>query len=673
MARAYSLAFLLFCFGCFTVFAQPQPTSFILNGFNRSEPKLTLEGAIIRPSGALRLTNKLQYTIGHAFYSESIQMLDKKSSPSPNASSFSTTFVFAIVPPNSGRGGHGLAFTLSPSKQFPGAAAEHYMGIFNSTTNGLRSNHIVAVEFDTVNGFNDDSDSDGNHVGINLNNMYSNVSESAIYHINNTDRKEEIKLESGDPIQAWIEYDGIFLNVTISPLNLEKSSKPLISHHIDLTPFVEETMYVGFSASTGKKSSSHFILGWSFSTNGAASQLNISQLPVPPPKEKDGSSFDPQVIGLIVALSIVTVLLLGLLIYFTLYKRKAKSEDLEAWELDCPHRFQYKDLYAATRGFKQSEIIGVGGFGAVYKGVLPTTGTEVAVKKITRNSIQGLREFAAEIESLGRLRHKNLVNLQGWCKQKNDLLLIYDYIPNGSLHSLLFNQKQEFVLSWEQRFNIIKDIAAGLLYLHEEWELVVIHRDVKSSNVLIDAEMNARLGDFGLARLYDHGTDSHTTNIVGTIGYIAPELARNGKASTSSDVFSYGVFLLEVASGRKPVDSRNFFLVDWVIECHQMGQILDAMDPKLSSSYVIEEVKLVLLLGLLCSHPKPEVRPSMRKVVRYLNRDDHLPSIDNWDLFDSRDGMYSKFLEIISSDNITKSYRSSSTGGISSSNISTGR
>ncbi|XVE97133.1 hypothetical protein REPUB_Repub02eG0284500 [Reevesia pubescens] len=649
---SYSLVFFLFCFVLFPVFAQNQPTSFIFNVFNRNESELTREGAsIIMPSGALKLTNKSHFTIGHAFYSESIQMLDKNSSPSPNASHFSATFVFAIVPPSSGQGGHGLAFTLSPSKQFPGAAAEHYMGIFNSKTD----------------------DSEGNHVGININSMHSNVSERASYHVNNTDKKEEIKLESGDPIQAWIEYDGNFVNVTISPLNLDKPSKPLISHRIDLTPFVEETMYVGFSASTGKKSSSHFILGWSFSTNGAAPKLNISQLPEPPPKEKDGSSFDPQVIGLIVALSTVTVLLLGILIYFTLYKRKARFEKLEDWELDCPHRFQYKDLYAATRGFKQSEIIGVGGFGAVYKGVLPTTRTEVAVKKITRGSIQGLREFAAEIESLGRLRHKNLVNLQGWCKEKNDLLLIYDYIPNGNLHSLLFNQKQGFVLSWEQRFHIIKGIAAGLLYLHEEWELVVIHRDVKSSNVLIDDEMNARLGDFGLARLYDHGTESHTTSIMGTIGYIAPELARNGKASTSSDVFAYGVLLLEVVSGRKAVDSRNFFLVDWVIECHQMGQILDAMDPKLTSSYVIEEVKLVLLLGLLCSHPKPEVRPSMRKVVRYLNGDDHLPLIDNWDSFDSRDGTYSKFLEKISSDSITNSYRSSSTSCISSSSISTGR
>ncbi|KAK8518171.1 hypothetical protein V6N13_027652 [Hibiscus sabdariffa] len=589
--------------------------------------------------------------------------------------SFSTTFVLAIVPSSSGRGGYGLAFTLSPSKQFHGAVAEHYMGIFNPENDGSPSNHIFAVEFDTVNGHNEGADSDGNHVGININSMDSTVSRPAAYFIDNTEEMEELVLESGDRIQAWIEYDGNFVNVTICPLNINKPSKPLISYPIDLAPFVQNTTYVGFSASTGVKTSSHFILGWSFSTNGTAPVLDISALPMAPSKEKNRPSYDHRVIGLIAALSTVTVLLLGILICFTLYKRNVKSENLEDWELDCPHRFRYKDLHAATKGFKQSEIIGVGGFAAVYKGVLPTTGTEVAVKKITQtqSSIQGLREFVAEIESLGRLRHKNLVYLQGWCKKKNDLLLIYDYIPNGSLYSLLFDPKQGSVLNWRQRFNIIKGIAAGLLYLHEEWELVVVHRDVKSSNVLIDADMNARLGDFGLARLYDHGTDWHTTNVVGTIGYIAPELARNGQASTSSDVFAFGVLLLEIVSGRKPVDSRNFFLVDWVIEWHQKGRILDVMDTKLNSSCVVEEVKLVLLLGLHCSHPKPEIRPSMRRIVRYLNGDEHLPSIDNWDSFDSRDGMYAMFLETISSHSTTKSYRSSSTGGISSTSMNRGR
>ncbi|CAI0422849.1 unnamed protein product, partial [Linum tenue] len=227
-----------------------------------------------------------------------------------------------------------------------------------------------------------------------------------------------------------------------------------------------------------------------------------------------------------------------------------------------------------------------------------------------------------EIESLGRLRHKNLVNLQGWCKQRSDLLLVYDYILNGSLDFFLYGGGGQRCLSWEQRFRVLKGIAAGLLYLHEEWEQVVIHRDIKSSNVLIDGEMNGRLGDFGLARLYSHGmAASHTTNVVGTVGYIAPESARTGKASARSDVFAFGVLLLE-----------TFILVDWVTECLQMGggSVLDAADARLERRYVAEEMEMVLGLGLICSHQRQESRPTMRQVVRYLNCEDQLPSRPAW-------------------------------------------
>ena len=264
-----------------------------------------------------------------------------------------------------------------------------------------------------------------------------------------------------------------------------------------------------------------------------------------------------------------------------------------------------------------------------------------------------------------------MVNLQGWCKHKNDLLIVYDYVPNGSLDSLIFKPKNNRVLPWDQRFNILKGVAWGLLYLHEEWEQVVIHRDVKSSNVLIDAEMNARLGDFGLARLYDHEKPSHTTSVVGTIGYIAPELARTGKVSTRSDVFAYGMLLLEVAAGRRPIDSSSFVLIDHVMECHQMGRIREAVDPKLNSIYVIDEVELVLELGLLCSHHRPEARPTMRQVTRYLSRDDPLPAIDDWGSIDSQSfsEMNSRMLlEAVASNTTT-----SASGGISTTSIDTGR
>ncbi|KAG6640250.1 hypothetical protein CIPAW_10G159600 [Carya illinoinensis] len=687
---ALSLPFLAFL--CLILFphhvAQSENVEFVFHGFKGQEANLTTEGAsIIKPSGLLRLTNRSNFATGHAFYTKPVPInnSNSSSSSSPNDYSFSTSFVFCIIPPGSGRGGHGFAFILSPSKLLPGAQDEHYLGIFNESNDGNSSNHIFAVEFDTVKGYKEPSDTEGNHVGININGMSSMAAKPAAYSDKgNVQNEEEIKLESGDPILAWIEYDGQqkVVNVTISPATQAKPSKPLISLPQDLTSVLMDSMYVGFSASTGEKSSSHYILGWSFSTKGVAPTLNFSQLPEPPPKEKSPSSFKPQVTAVIATLSVLTIILLGSLFVLTLYKRlaHARHEILEDWELDCPHRFKYRDLYAATNGFKESEVIGVGGFGAVYKGILPATGSEVAVKKIVRNSTRGMREFAAEIESLGRLRHKNLVNLQGWCKHKNDLLIVYDYIPYGSLDSLIYKPKNNFVLSWEKRFDILKGIASGLLYLHEEWEKVVIHRDVKSSNVLIDAEMNPRLGDFGLARLYDHDKLSHTTNVVGTIGYIAPELARTGKVSTSSDVFAYGVLLLEVVTGRRPIESSNFILVDWVMESYQMGQILNPVDPRLNTIYVVEEVELVLELGLLCSHPRQGARPTMRQVTRYLSGDEPLPTInDDWSSLESHgfSEMNTRMLEGISTIDTmnitTSSLSATSTGGISTSSLHHGR
>ncbi|CAL1380301.1 unnamed protein product [Linum trigynum] len=666
---------------------------FTFNGFSGADGQILRDRvSILKPSGALRLTStRTKNAIGHAFHTRPIRMLNR-TSPFPSSSSFATTFVFSIVSPAAGKGGFGLAFVLAPSPEFPGAAADHYLGLFNSTTNdGDPSNHVFAIEFDTVNGVNDTRDTDGNHVGINVNSMNSRKASSA-YFVDDRNQRQEVILQSGDPIQAWVEYDAVLkrVDVTVSPAGNRKPTTPLLSESLDLTPVVRELMYAGFSASTGEKASAHYILGWSFSANGdLAPPLNISLLPSPPPAEESPSRFAPSVIALISALCAVTVILLAVLIFATLYKRVTmRFEALEDWELECPHRFRYRDLYSGTRGFSDSEMIGIGGFGAVYRAIIPNSGSLLAVKKITPNSIQGIREFAAEIESLGRLRHKNLVNLQGWCKQRSDLLLVYDYIPNGSLDFFLYGGGQRG-LSWEQRFRILKGIAAGLLYLHEEWEQVVIHRDVKSSNVLIDGEMNGRLGDFGLARLYNHGTASHTTNVVGTVGYIAPELARTGKASTRSDVFAFGVLLLETASGRRPIgggggDDDSFILVDWVTECLQMGSVLDAADARLERRYVAAEemeMEMVLGLGLICSHPRQESRPTMRQVVRYLNCEDQLPTVDRRgytddDALGSARRVNSRLLEVVMStapDLGSDMYSSSSISGASTSSIYNGR
>lgn len=624
-----------------SVLAEATTAKFTFRGFKGNQTEIQTEGAstIQHDNGLLRLTNQNHNDTGTAFYRKPIRLRDYTSSSKFKLCSFSSSFVFVIIPSSPGNGGFGFTFTLSPTPNRPGAESAQYLGLLNRSNNGDPLNHVFAVEFDTVQGFKDGADRRGNHIGLNFNNPSSQVQEPLIYY-DTDDRKEDFQLESGEPIRVLVDYDGSneTLNVTIYPTRLGfKPKKPLISRRVsELSEILEEEMYVGFTAATGiDQSSAHYVMGWSFASCGEtpmADWLYLSQLPPSPPNTSvsNKKGYTSQVIALIVSLSIVTLVLLVLLFVFVMYKRQIQEEEiLEDWEIDYPHRFRYRDLYLATKNFKESEIIGSGGFGTVYRGNLSSSGP-IAVKKITPNSLQGVREFVAEIESLGRLGHKNLVNLQGWCKHKNDLLLIYDYIPNGSLDSLLYKtpRRKGVVLPWDVRFEIIKGIASGLLYLHEEWEQIVIHRDVKASNVLIDEDMNAKLGDFGLARLYERGTLSQTTKVVGTLGYMAPELTRNGKGSTASDVFAFGVLLLEIVCGNKPTNSENFFLADWVMEFHTNGGILSAVDQKLGSNFNGREAKLALVLGLLCCHQKPKSRPSMRLVLRYLNGEEDVPQID---------------------------------------------
>ncbi|MCL7035884.1 hypothetical protein MKW94_004840 [Papaver nudicaule] len=411
-------------------------------------------------------------------------------------------------------------------------------------------------------------------------------------------------------------------------------------------------MYVGFSSSTSFARTSHYILGWSFMiNNGTALPINLSQLPklpVNPSKftEKEQNRKRAKLLGVELPIIIPVLALtftVGVLFILRIIRNYKLADVVEEWELNYGKlRFSYKDLYIATNGFKEKQLLGIGGFGKIYKGVLPASKVKVAVKKISHNSKQGVREFISEIISIGNLRHRNLVQLLGYCRRKKELLLVYEFMPNGSLDKLIFRHSSSTsaspVLSWNQRFQIIKGVASGLIYLHEEWNQVVIHRDIKASNVLLDAEMNARLGDFGLARLYDRGTNPQTTNVVGTLGYIAPEMTRTGRATTTSDVYSFGAFLLEVACGRRPIEMHKSgtedgeVLVDWVLFCWRRGEILQTSDPNLMNEYVKEEMELVLKLGLLCSRSNPKARPSMRQVMQYLDGDFPLPETELWAL-----------------------------------------
>ncbi|KAL7136417.1 hypothetical protein ABFS83_10G029200 [Erythranthe nasuta] len=606
--------------------ASSQTDEFTYSGFSDPKTNITLNGvALIDNNGILRLTNETSRQLGHAFYASPIQF---KNSTTGAVSSFSTCFVISIHPEYPRLGGHGLAFTVAPTKELKSALPSQYLGLLNSSNGGNSSNHIFAVEFDTVQDF-EFGDINDNHVGIDINSLKSNVSAAAAYFSGDDGSvKNDLNLKGGKPIVAWVEYDSAtnLVNVTLS-LSSTKPRIPVLSLQVDLSPIFQENMFIGFSASTGLLASSHYILGWSFKMNGETKSLDLGSLPSVPGIKKKHTR-------LITTISITAIcFILGSILLAVFVIKKIKNREvIESWELEIvPHRYKYQELKRATKSFKDSELLGFGGFGRVYRGTLGRNPeTQVAVKRISHESNQGVREFVSEISTIGRLRHRNLVQLHGWCRRGADLLLVYDFMPNGSLDKFLFEETQP-TLNWEQRFKIIKGVASGLLYLHEGYEQIVIHRDVKASNVLLDGEMNGRLGDFGLAKLYDHGSNPGTTRVVGTLGYLAPELPRTGRATTGSDVFAFGALLLEVACGRRPIESKagpdDLVLVDYVWNKWKEGSVLDCVDGRMKGDFDENEVLMVLKLGLMCSSNEQKGRPSMRQIVSYLDGEIEMPEV----------------------------------------------
>jgi len=606
---------------------------FVYNGFKGAN--LTLDGvAAVTPNGLLMLTNGSIQLKGHAFHPSPLPFRNPGAPNATAARSFSTTFVFAIFgqfEQYTDLSSHGLAFFVAADRAVLSTALPgQFLGLLNATSNGDRSAHIFAVELDTL--FNADfNDMNSNHVGVDIDSLESRVAADAGYYDDATGQFRNLSLISRKAMQVWVDYDGAAtqIKVAMAPIGLARPKTPLLQTTVDLSDVVLDTAYVGFTSATGIIFSRHFVLGWSFALDGPAPALNISALPALPPA---GPKPRSKVLKILLPIASATLVFAVGVAIFALVRRRIKYAELrEDWETEFgPHRFSYKDLFHATKGFSDKQLLGAGGFGSVYKGVLRKPNTEVAVKKVSHESKQGMKEFIAEVASMGRLRHRNLVQLLGYCRRKGELLLVYDYMPNGSLDKYLYDRSNGG-LDWRQRLRIIRGVASGLLYLHEDWERVVIHRDVKASNVLLDAEMNGRLGDFGLARLYDHGSDAHTTHVVGTMGYLAPELGHTGKATPATDVFAFGAFLLEVTCGRRPIEQdehgNHTMLVDWVSERWRRGLIIDAADTMTPDGFNPDEVSLVLKLGMLCSHPLPDARPTMRQFMQYLDGDKVLPDL----------------------------------------------
>ncbi|XP_039169845.1 putative receptor-like protein kinase At4g00960 [Eucalyptus grandis] len=345
----------------------------------------------------------------------------------------------------------------------------------------------------------------------------------------------------------------------------------------------------------------------------------------PPPALAVGKSNSTRAVIIVVVTSVSALLVIGVVIVLLKVKRKMKqprqSEVVHEISTARSLQFDFGTIRAATDNFSDSKKLGQGGFGAVYRGLL-SNGREIAVKRLSQNSSQGEVEFKNEVMLLARLQHRNLVRLLGFCLEGVEQLLIYEFVPNSSLDQVIFDPLKRVNLNWDRRYKIIMGVIRGMLYLHEDSRLRIIHRNLKASNILLDLDMNPQISDFGMARLFElDQTQAETNRIVGTHGYMAPEYVRNGNFSIKSDVFSFGVLILEIISGQRNnhcVDNNIEILISYVWKNWREGSISNIIDPFITSGSSTE-IERCIHIGLLCVQENAASRPTMASVLLMLN------------------------------------------------------
>ncbi|XP_074381265.1 L-type lectin-domain containing receptor kinase IX.1-like [Apium graveolens] len=587
--------------------------------FSSDDANILYQGDAAPSVGAAELINRYTYVcrVGRAMYAETVQIWDSNSG---KLSDFTSHFTFTIDTQSrpTGSYGHGFAFFLAPvGFQIPPNSAGGFLGLFNTSNSDSSENQIVIVEFDSYP--NPEWDPAYEHVGINNNSISSSVT-----------TPWNASLHSGDTADVWVLYNATtkMLSVFWSyKENPDFQKKLSLSYQIDLREFLPEVTSIGFSAATSQNMERAILRSWEFS-----STLSIKK-----------SSGDTKVkIIVSTTVSIVVLLSLTILLVIVLFRRRRRSarkaaetsqnlisinDDLER---AGPRRFSYQTLAVATHNFSDERKLGEGGFGCVYKGHLTDLDIPIAVKKISSGSRQGKKEYLTEVKVISRLRHRNLVQLIGWCHDQGLFLLAYEFMPNGSLDSHLFGQKSPLV--WVIRYKITLGFASALLYLHEECEQCVVHRDIKSSNIMLDSNFNLKLGDFGLARMMDHELGLQTTGMAGTLGYLAPEYVSTGRASKESDIYSFGVVILDIVTGRKASytveDAKSEMgLVEWIWNLYGSEDLLSAADERLNTIYDARQVECLMIVGLWCAHPDCNLRPSIRQVIQVLNFEVALPSL----------------------------------------------
>ncbi|XP_048140763.1 L-type lectin-domain containing receptor kinase IX.1-like [Rhodamnia argentea] len=609
------LVLLLSLPNAFAASASSQGINFSLRAFDGNSIKFQGDAAVSSDFIQLTKANQdqnLNASGGWATYREPMRLWDKATG---NVADFTTHFTFVINSLGKPIFADGLAFFLVPEgSQLPINSFGGGLALVDPARDPSNaSTWFVAIEFDTFYNINnstivvDPNCSQGAHVGIDLNNLNSTVYRCVDWF--------KDKIMSGGRINATITYNSSTQNLSVLMIDADATGTNINSSAIydivDLTKYLPEWVTFGFSAATGVYFELHTIRAWELSSNVQVMAGKRSNL------------------------RLLSILILLILVPAFIWLRHCSREkedypaieqddpaiDEEFEQVSVPKKFSYKDLVAATNNFATERLLGEGSFGRVYKGHLTSPNVDVAIKKIKPGASQGIKEFTTEVKTISLLRHKNLVQLIGWCHQKKELLLIYKFMSNGSLDSHLF--KQGTFLRWENRYKIVQGIASALFYLHEECEQCVVHRDIKSSNIMLDDNFNAKVGDFGLARLVDHAKELPTTVLAGTRGYLAPEYIYNGKASKESDVYSFGVVLLEIACGRNVLEPRagegRAWLVGWVWELYGAGRLLDAADSKLGTDFDEQQLGCLMVVGLWCAHPDHTARPSIQEALNVLN------------------------------------------------------
>ncbi|KAI9111181.1 hypothetical protein K1719_017792 [Acacia pycnantha] len=620
MANAFCYSHLLLplLFSFSSLFLSVNSLYFQKSGFASNDADILYMGSAGSLVGTVRFNTYDKYTcqVGWAIYARRLKLWDKSTG---HITDFTSHYTFTIDTQGQTTYGDGLCFFLAPfGFEIPPNSAGGFLGLFNTTTSFSSQSQIVHVEFDSHP--NSEWGETTRHVGINNHSIVSSV--STFWNTS---------LHSDDVADVWITYNSASKNLSVTwKYHSTQSSQEnnTLSYLIDLSNALPEWVTVGFSATTGSVLELHTLISWEFN-----STLDDTE------QVKNKTTLK---VVLSTVLGSVVLIVGGAIVAYALLRRKKKMKSKKVQGVNLtsmnddlergagPRRFSHRELAKATNNFSNDRKLGQGGFGAVYRGYFPHMDLTVAVKKISKGSRQGKREYVTEVKIISQLRHRNLVQLIGWCHEKGNFLLVYELMPNGSLDAHLSGKKPP--LPWNMRHKIALGLASGVLYLHEEWQQCVVHRDIKSSNVMLDSNFNVKLGDFGLAKLVDYDLAPQTTGLAGTMGYMAQEYVTTGRASKESDVYSFGVVVLEIATRRKANDlmkhgDTEIGLIEWVWDHYGRGELTLAMDEILHKEYNEREVECLMIVGLWCAHPEKNLRPTIRQAIQVLCFEAVLPDL----------------------------------------------